>query len=334
MVITGLSGKPVDWNPHADWQEHAARIVAMLRRRDLTIRAVSVTGDYASNDLFSGSVLILILFVHDSRPLYTQGAVQSLEGMPVALDWVTTAYIDEPETILSNDLQAHRLATAKSIAAYDRVLRDELSAFRDHYFSQAERAQRIEHLLAHADLCLDEAADSARRGRAMDAFLWGFGPALCHAVDESPSCRRAFVRFRNAVRVRQSPQLAADVVAAYGLAGRDVTEILAVAERFQAAAETYIRTRHSESLGRVTPYWKSELSKGREAVRALTEMGDQDGAAFAALATGTAIETLMAREAPEFLGTPAYAQVAGALYGQPDIDVLRRVVRAIRTVVS
>ena len=306
----------------------------MLRRRDLTIRAVAVTGDYASNDLFSGSVLILLMFVHDSRPLYTQGAVQSLEGMPVALDWVTTAYIDEPETILTNDLHSHRLATAKSIAAYDRVLRDDLTAFRDRYFSRVERERRIDHLLAYADLCLDGAAEAARRGRAMDAFLWGFGPALCHAVDEPPSCRRAFARFRNAARVRQCPQLAADVVSAYGLAGRDVAEILAATARLQAVAETYVRARHSESLGRVTPYWKSELSKGREAVRTLAGMGDQEGAAFAALATGTAIDTLMAREVPEFLHTPSYAQASGTLYGQPDIDALRHVVWGVRAAVS
>jgi hypothetical protein len=46
-VTDALGGKPVSWDPPANWEDRARRIAGMLRQRQEQVRFVGVTGDYA-----------------------------------------------------------------------------------------------------------------------------------------------------------------------------------------------------------------------------------------------------------------------------------------------
>ena len=87
----------LDWTPQPDWRPRLLRICERLRQRQPAIRAFLVTGDYAYGVQAPDSVLTCIAFFPDWRPDYTLGAVQALDGLPVALDWPTTAFLVEVE---------------------------------------------------------------------------------------------------------------------------------------------------------------------------------------------------------------------------------------------
>ena len=161
-----LGGKPVSWNPPADWEKRAGKIAAFLKARQPDVRGIGLAGDYALGTPWDAAVLTVVVFFPDWQPDYTLGALQSMEDMPAALDWVTTGYFVELDRIFDDDERAHRLATLQPLAMYDRVLRDVLTDFRDRYFSREERTARVDRLLALARACAARCADGLRsRGR-------------------------------------------------------------------------------------------------------------------------------------------------------------------------
>ncbi len=329
-----LGGKPVSWDPADNWQERAKRIAAFLRQQEPRIRAIGVSGDYAAGDLSPASVLTLLVFFPDYRPDYTLGTVQSMEGMPVALDWVTTAYLVETEPILEDDLRAHRLATLQPLAVYDAVLRGVLTEFRDRYFSREERERRLHRLLSYALQRLDMYRRDGHAVDAVNAFLWGYGPALCHLVDEPPSRRRLLVRFRDAARVRRLRPAVEATVDAFGLDRREPQAVLAATENLRAFAEEHVRERHNEAIGGLLPTWASDLAKARQALSFLMTEGEVEAAVFAAMAAGVAVDTLAAREVPGFHGRAGYAETVRDLFGLPDEERLREAMRQVRATAS
>ena len=145
----------LDWTPQPDWRPRLLRICERLRQRQPAIRAFLVTGDYAHGVQAPDSVLTCIAFFPDWRPDYTLGAVQALDGLPVALDWPTTAFLVEVEPALQDDIRAHRLATAQPLLSYDATLDGVLRDFRDRYFAPEERAARVRRLCDHAAALID-----------------------------------------------------------------------------------------------------------------------------------------------------------------------------------
>ncbi|HJN91857.1 MAG TPA: hypothetical protein QGF05_03895, partial [Dehalococcoidia bacterium] len=66
-----LGGKPVSWDRPENWEDRAKRIAGMLKQRQEAIRLVGICGDYPLGDVFGGSVLTMVVFLHDWRPDYT-----------------------------------------------------------------------------------------------------------------------------------------------------------------------------------------------------------------------------------------------------------------------
>lgn len=325
-----IGGKPVVWDPPENWEERAKRIARLLRQREDKIRAIGVAGDYADGTLSPSSVLTLVVFFPDYRPDYTFGAVQSMEEMPVALDWVTTAYLIETEPILADDVRSHRLATLQPLVTYDRVVQEVLTAFRDQYFGREERERRIERLLGQASRRMASYEAGGAAVEAVNAFLWGYGPAMCHLVDEPPSRRHLLVRFRNAARVRRLSEAAKDTIAGLRLGEREAESTLAAAERLRDLAELHVREGHAEAIGELLPRWTSELAKGRRSVQVYVSAGEREAAVFAASAVGASIDVQAEAEVPGFHRREGYAEIAAALFGTPDAAALRSAARAVR----
>lgn len=338
-----LHGKPVDWTPQPDWRQRLLRITDRLKQRQPEIRAFLVTGDYAHGAPAPDSVLTCIAFFPDWRPDYPLGPVQALDGLPVALDWPTTATLVEVEPLLQDDLRAHRLATAQSLVSYDSTLDGVLRDFRDRYFSPSERRARIRRLCDHADALLTpdgpgsaspnpgaQQSPAGHPSAPFDAFTFGFGPALCHLVDEPPARRRLLQRFRDAARVRRLSPLADHVTQALGLHDRDLAALLRLAEALRDLAEAHIRATHADAVGGLLPVWASALDKGRRSVDVLSAEDDLPAAAFAACVSGLLIDQAAARVSRRFRAEPAYRALAARLYGAPDLPALRHGVHEIR----
>ena len=237
----------IDWTPQPDWRPRLLRICERLHRRQPAVRAFLVAGDYAHGVQAADSVLTCIAFFPDWRPDYTLGAVQALDGLPVALDWPTTAFLVEIEPALQDDVRAHRLATAQPLLSYDQTLDGVLRDFRDRYFAPDERAARVRRLCDRAAALIDRGAVARPdpEAEAWEAFVFGIGPALCHLVDEPPARRRLLPRFRAAARVRRMLSLAGEVAAAFALPERDAAEALRHAQDLRDLAEAHIRATHA-----------------------------------------------------------------------------------------
>ena len=325
-----LHGKPVDWIPQPDWRQRLLRITDRLKQRQPQIRAFLIAGDYAHGAQAPDSVLTCIAFFPDWRPDYPLGPVQALDGLPVALDWPTTAYLVEVEPVLEDDIRAHRLATAQSLVSYDSTLDGVLRDFRDRYFSPPERRARVRRLCDHARACLDTAASGDQPHAAFDAFASGLGPALCHLVDEPPARRRLLQRFRDAARVPGLTPLADQVTTALGLQAADPTSRLQLAHELRDIAEAHIRATHADAVSDLLPTWASALHKGRRSVEVLSAGNDLPAAAFAACATALNIDQAAVRVSSRFHNDPAYRALADRLYGAPDLPVLRHALHEIR----
>lgn len=317
----------IDWTPQPDWRQRLLRITDRLKQRQREIRAFLITGDYAHGVQAADSVLTVVAFFPDWRPDYPLGAVQALDGLPVALDWPTTAFLVEVEPLLEDDVRAHRLATAQPLVSYDATLDGVLRDFRDRYFSPAERAARVRRLLERADALL---ADGRGPQASWHAFLDGFGPALCHLVDEPPAHRRLLPRFRDAARVRRLASLSEHVTDALGLEGRDPAKLFALAEDLRDLAEAHIRDTHADAVSGLLPLWASAVDKGRRSVAVLSEDGDVSAAAFAAVATAINVDDAAAAVSSRSQDDPAYRTLASRLYGAPDRAALRHAVHEIR----
>ena len=320
-----LGGKPVSWDRPENWEDRAKRIAGMLKQRQEAIRLVGICGDYALGDVFGGSVLTMVVFLHDWRPDYTIGHLQAMEEMPVVLDWVTDAYLMEKEPALADDRRAHRLATLQPLLTLDKVIRDVLVQFRDEYFGAEERDRRTDRLIQYSLKRLDHYEASGHAIDAVEAFLWGYGPALCHAVDEPPSSRRLLQRFGGAARVRRVRPLVETTVEEFGLGSRDAAEVLAQTEALAALAESYVRQSRADVVGGLSPLWASDLAKAGRAVEALTESGEGESAVFAAMASAANIDASTEHAVPGFRDYAGYVEIADALFGKPDASALRHV---------
>lgn len=325
-----IAGQPVQWAPAEDWEARARRMVAMLRQRQGRIRGVAVTGDYASGDWFGASQLILLVFRAEARPDYTLGNLQAREGMPVVLDWVTTAFLVDVEPLLHDDLRAHRLASLRWLAQPERTLASVMLDFRDCYFRWDERAARIQRLLDGAGAHLRAAEHGGVAGEAVAAVIQGYGPALSHTVDESPSRRRGLLRLREAARVRRAPVAVVGTLAGLQLSQRDPRALLASMVQLRAVLEAHIQARHAEAIGGLLPQLAGETAKASVALEALLAQDDAEAASLAILACAWTIDAAVAREAPDLRATPAYAEAAHAVYGDPDTAALRLALAAVR----
>ncbi|MXY78706.1 MAG: hypothetical protein F4Y94_03195 [Chloroflexi bacterium] len=320
----------IDWTPQPDWRPRLLRICERLHRRQPAVRAFLVAGDYAHGVQAADSVLTCIAFFPDWRPDYTLGAVQALDGLPVALDWPTTAFLVEIEPALQDDVRAHRLATAQPLLSYDQTLDGVLRDFRDRYFAPDERAARVRRLCDGAAALIDHGG-RARPGpevEAWEAFVFGIGPALCHVVDEPPARRRLLPRFRAAARVRRMPSLAGQVAAAFALPERDAAEALRHAQDLRDLAEAHIRATHADAVSGLLPDWASAIEKGRRSVAVLQD--DPEAAAFAAVVTGLVVDQAATAVSPGFRRSPGYRERASELYGRCDVAVLRHVLHEVR----
>ena len=328
----------LDWTPQPDWRPRLLRICERLRQRQPAIRAFLVTGDYAHGVQAPDSVLTCIAFFPDWRPDYTLGAVQALDGLPVALDWPTTAFLVEVEPALQDDIRAHRLATAQPLLSYDATLDGVLRDFRDRYFAPEERAARVRRLCDHAAALIDPAGDPGQaasravgQAAAWEAFVFGIGPALCHVVDEPPARRRLLPRFRAAARARRRAPLGGQAAAALGLEGRDAEAALRQAESLRDLAEAHIRATHGDAVSGLLPPWASAIEKGRRSV-ALLRHDDAEAATFAAVVTGLVVDQAAAAVSAAFRATPGYREQAPDLYGRCDRAVLRHVLHEVRAI--
>ena len=319
----------IDWTPQPDWRQRLLRITDLLKQRQREIRAFLITGDYAHGVQAADSVLTVVAFFPDWRPDYPLGPVQALDGLPVALDWPTTAFLVEVEPLLEDDVRAHRLATAQTLVSYDATLDGVLRDFRDRYFSPDERAARVRRLLDRADALL---ADGLGPEAPWRAFLDGFAPALCHLVDEPPARRRLLPRFRDAARVRRLAPLGHQVTEALGLEGHDPEKRFAFAEELRDLAEAHIRATHADAVSGLLPLWASALDKGRRSVDVLSAQDDLPAAALAAVATAREIDAAAVGVSARFPHDPAYRAITDPLYGRPDRATLRHAVHQIRAV--
>ena len=322
----------IDWTPQPDWRPRLLRICERLRARQPAIRAFLVAGDYAHGVQAPDSVLTCIAFFPDWRPDYTLGAVQALDGLPVALDWPTTAFLVEVEPALQDDIRAHRLATAQPLLSYDQTLDGVLRDFRDRYFVPDERTARVRRLCDRAAALIDHGPSGATPvgpAYAWEAFVSGIGPALCHLVDEPPARRRLLPRFRAAARVRRRPSLAGEVAASLALPERDAAETLRQAEALRDLAEAHIRATHADAVSGLLPDWASAIEKGRRSVAVLRE-DDPEAAAFAAVVTGLVVDQAATAVSPRFRATPGYREQASDLYGRCDVGALRHVLHEVR----
>lgn len=322
----------IDWTPQPDWRPRLLRICERLRRRQPAVRAFLVAGDYAHGVQAADSVLTCIAFFPDWRPDYTLGAVQPLDGLPVALDWPTTAFLVEVEPALQDDIRAHRLATAQPLLSYDPTLDGVLRDFRDRYFAPDERAARVRRLCDRAAALIDRGAVAGTGlapAEAWEAFVFGVGPALCHVVDEPPARRRLLPRFRAAARVRRMPSLAGDVAGALALPQRDAAAALRHADALRDLAEAHIRATHADAVSGLLPLWASAIEKGRRSVAVLGER-DPEAAAFAAVVTGLVVDQAATAVSPGFRLSPGYRERASELYGRCDAGALRHVLHEVR----
>lgn len=321
----------IDWTPQPDWRPRLIRVCERLRRRQPAVRAFLVAGDYAHGVQDADSVLTCIAFFPDWRPDYTLGAVQALDGLPVALDWPTTAFLVEIEPALQDDIRAHRLATAQPLLSYDQTLDGVLRDFRDRYFAADERAARVRRLCDRAAALIDRGAVARPdpEAEAWEAFVFGIGPALCHLVDEPPARRRLLPRFRAAARVRRTPSLAGEVAAALGLPERDAAEALRHAQDLRDLAEAHIRATHADAVSGLLPLWASAVEKGRRSAAVLEE-SDPEAAAFAAVVTGLVVDQAATAVSPGFRRSPGYGERASELYGRCDVAALRHVLHEVR----
>ena len=320
---------PLDWTPQPDWRQRLLRLCDRLRQRQPDIRAFLITGDYAHGTPAPDSVLTCIAFFPDWRPDYPLGPVQALDGLPVALDWPTTAFLVEVEVALQDEIRAHRLATAETLRSYDTTLDGVLRDFRDRYFHPQERAARVRRCCDHAGARLGDPAPGPAAG--WEAFLDGIGPALCHRVDEPPARRRMLAHFRDAARVRRLGGLPDDVGRALGLPQRDPAQALAGAEAMRDLAEARIRATHADAISGLLPQWASTMEKGRRSVACLQDEGDPLGASFAAVVTGLLVDQAAAAVSSRFRTDSGYAACATALYGLADLAALQHALHKVRS---
>ena len=320
----------IAWTPPPAWRPRLIRVCERLRRRQPAVRAFLGAGDYAHGVQAPDSVLTCIAFFPDWRPDYTLGAVQALDGLPVALDWPTTAFLVEIEPALQDDVRAHRLATAQPLLSYDQTLDGVLRDFRDRYFAPDERAARVRRLCDRAAALIDRGAVARPdpEAEAWEAFVFGIGPALCHLVDEPPARRRLLPRFRAAARVRRMPSLAGEVAAGLGLPERDAAEALRHAQDLRDLAEAHIRATHADAVSGLLPDWASAIEKGRRSVAVLLD--DPEAAAFAAVVTGLVVDQAATAVSPGFRRSPGYRERASELYGRCDVGALRHVLHEVR----
>ncbi len=317
-----INGQPVNWQPLDDWEERAKQIAGKLRRRREGLRFVGVAGDYAQADVYPGSVLQLVAFVHAEEPEYTLGSLEAIDETPVRVDWLSDGYLFEQARVFADEVTAHRLATLRPLLTLDQVVRDVLIALRDDYFSPEERRRRIERLLGGALERLDAYEKSQEGAEVAKAFIWGIGPALCHLVDEPPSTTRLLARFVGAARVRRMPEATAAVREAFALDQHDPSVLLEQGRRLAAlAVEGGL---DAEQIGGL-------VVRGERAVDVLNEAGDGAGAVFAALATAARIDGSAVRAQPCFRAGAAYRELAQSIYGRPDVQPLRHVIYEIKT---
>jgi hypothetical protein len=322
----------IDWTPQPDWRPRLLRICERLRQRQPAIRAFLVAGDYAHGVQAPDSVLTCIAFFPDWRPDYTLGAVQALDGLPVALDWPTTAFLVEVEPALRDEIRAHRLATAQPLLSYDPTLDGVLRDFRDRYFAPDERAARVRRLCDRAAALIDRGpagATATHPAEPWEAFVFGMGPALCHAVDEPPARRRLLPRFRAAARVCRRASLGGEAAAALSLPGRDAHAALRQAEALRDLAESHIRATHADAVSGLLPAWASAIEKGRRSVAVLRD-DDPEAAAFVAVVTGLVVDREATAVSSAFRATPGYRERAADLYGRCDVAALRHVLHEVR----
>ena len=307
-----------------EWEALAERISARQRGRDSLIRGVAVVGDYARNQVWDASLLQILLLRHRDEPLIDEGGVVEENGYSVAIDTITSGSLVELEELLHLEPLAGNLADMHTLRMADPTLREVLATFRDRYYSHEGRQQRASRALQRARVSLDDAEATGLPIHAIEAVTNGILPSACALVDEPVDRLRMPRRLRAAGRLLKLPELRSQVVEALRLETGELDGRWAAVDSLHSLARSHLDARMPEIGAALVPRLERALIPARRASDSLSESGDTVGAQWAAIAAAAELDGVIEAASPGWRERDDYWQRSIAVFGEPDVALLRR----------
>ena len=314
----------------AEWELLAERISARYRGRDSLIRGVAVLGDYARHQEWDGSLLQILLIRHRDEALVDEGGITTENGIAAVVDTITSGVFVELEGLLQVEPLAANLADMRALRMADPALRSLLAAFRDRYYSADGRRQRAAQALQRARVALDDAAASGQPIHAIDAVRTGIFPAVSALVGEPVDFLRMPRRMRAAGRLLKMLELWQTVADALRLSESEGSEdalrsTWEAVDRLRALCSAHLEARLPEVGAALTPRLERGAAPARAGSGALLAAGDLSGAAWCAISAAADIDGVIEAASPGWRERRDYQERARAIYGEPQIEALRRV---------
>ena len=317
-----------------DWQSLAERISSRHRGRDSLVRGVAVIGDYARNQVWSASLLQILLFRHRDEPLIDEGAATHENGFTVTVDSITSGSLVELEELLHREPLAGNLADMHTLRMADLTLRDVLTAFRDRYYSAEGRQLRASRALRRARVSLDDYESTGRPINAVEAVRSGIFPAVSAIVGEPVDVLRMPRRLRAAGRLLKLTDLWPRVHDALGLEQHQTEERWAAADCLHSLAISHLDARMPEVGAALVPRLDRALAPARRGSESLSGGGDASGATWTAIAAAAELDSIVEAASPGWRERDDYQPRASDVYGSPAIRELHRVGVEIQSRVS
>ena len=309
----------------ADWEALAERIGARHRGRDSLVRGVAVVGDYARHQVWSGSLLQVLLFRHRSEALIDEGGVVEENGVSVAVDSITSGSLVDLEELLHIEPLAGQLADMHALRMADPTLRDVLAALRDRYYSADGRQSRAARSLRRARVALDDYEATARPIEAIDAVRSGIFPAVSALVGEPVDFLRMPRRLRAGGRLLKLPGLWSQIDEALQIERLGAEARWTAVESLHSLARSHLDARMPEVGAALLPRLERALIPARRGSEALVEEGDVAGAGWVAVSAAAELDGVVEAASPGWRERDDYGRRSLELYGRPSVDALRHI---------
>lgn len=308
-----------------DWELLAERISARHRGRDSLVRGVAVVGDYARNQPWAGSLLQILLFRHRTESLIDEGAIGEENGHALVVDSITSGSLVELEDLLHMEPLAGHLADMHTLRMADVTLRDILETFRDRYYSAEGRQLRARRALQRARVSLDDAEATGHPINAIEAVRTGLFPAASAVVGEPVDFLRLPRRLRAASRLLRLTDLWPRISEALQLESSELSARWSAVDALHSLARSHLDARMPEVGASLTPRLERALHPARRGSDALANAADASGATWCAINAAAELDAVVEAASPGFRERDDYQSRAAAVYGEPQVEDLRRV---------
>lgn len=309
--------------------ELARRIAERARGSDDSIRGIAVGGDDAAGRVWQASVLQVVLFRSAEAGPVEWGPLREEDGVAAAVDRIPVGLLAAGEGRPGDGPLDGLLANLELVRITEPGLREALLLIRDRHYSAEGREARFERSVQAARAALDDYAGSGLPFHAVETALH-CGAAMAARAGEPLDELRLPRRIRGQARVLKQPDLAAAFASAAGLEQVDPEGARGALGAFQSLAGSHLDARLPEAGAALLPRMTRIVEPARRAAETLERRGDAGGAAWALAAAGLRLDELIEGAAP-WRERDDYRRRSEAVYGRPEVERLRALLRSVRS---